>query len=236
MNIKDEALIIYVKKINENNLYLKLLTKNNGMKPAIVYGGNSKKNRNNYQIGNFIYFNLSQKNENQISNINAELKAPLISNIFNDQYKLYAALNTCALINLFFNENLKYKDMYMNTKNIFLYFQNNHWFYNYIKWLLNLLTEVGFGFDWDQLNLQKEFLDLNNLQFINRSEITNFNTNQYVIFPYRLIINQDISYRDCNLFFDIFEKILKNHALNHTSKKIPKIYFDFRRIILNRLK
>ena len=216
MNLKDEALIIYVKKINENNLYLKLLTKNNGMKPGIVYGGNSKKNRNNYQIGNFINFNLFQKNENQISNITGEIKEPLISNIYNDQYKLYATLNICALINLLFNENQNYQSMYLNTKKLFIYFDNLHWMGDYVHWLIDYLTEIGFGFDWDQLNLQKKFLNLNNIQFMNSSDIDNMEFTQYVEFPYKLILNKEISHKECNLFFEIFEKIMKIHVLHHT--------------------
>ena len=54
MNLKDQGLIIYIKKINENNLLVKLLSKNNGLLIGIVYGGNSKKNKLVYQIGNFI--------------------------------------------------------------------------------------------------------------------------------------------------------------------------------------
>ena len=43
MNFKDEALIIYIKIVNENNLLIKLLSKNNGLCIGIIYRCNSKK-------------------------------------------------------------------------------------------------------------------------------------------------------------------------------------------------
>ena len=84
MNFKDQALIIYIKIINENNLLVKLLTKNNGLCVGIIYGGNSKKNKKIYQIGSYINFNFLQKNENSIASINGELKKPLLTNYFDD--------------------------------------------------------------------------------------------------------------------------------------------------------
>ena len=98
MNIKDEGLIIYVKIISDNNLFIKLLSNNNGLRLGIVYGGNTKKNKNIYQIGNFVNFNLLQKNENSVSIINAEIIKPLLSTFFNDKYKLYGVLTLCSLI------------------------------------------------------------------------------------------------------------------------------------------
>ena len=87
MIIKDEGLLIYEKIIKENNLFIKLLTKENVLRFGIVYGGNSKKNKVIYQLGNFINFHLSQKNENLASNIYGEITNPLMSNLYNDKYK-----------------------------------------------------------------------------------------------------------------------------------------------------
>ena len=155
MNLKDEALIIYIKNINENNLLIKLLTKNNGLRIGIVYGGNTKKNKVIYQIGNYINFNLLQKNENSISSISGEIKLPLLSDYYDDKFKLYAILTCCALINTTINENQRFERIYNQCQNLFISFYNKHWFYEFSIWIINLLSELGYGFDWEQIKLKK---------------------------------------------------------------------------------
>ena len=158
MNLKDEALIIYTKTINEKNLFVKLLTKKYGLRLGIVFGGNSKKNKVIYQIGNYIDFNLLQKNENSIAGITGELKQPLLSNFYSDKFKLYAILTICSLINLTVNENQVFEKIYNQSHNLFLSLKKNHWFYNFSLWLLNFLTELGYGFDWGEIKLKKKYI------------------------------------------------------------------------------
>ncbi len=230
MNIKDEGLIIYAKIIKEKNLLIKLLTKNNGLCTGIIYGGNSKKNKVNYQIGNFLDFNLNKKNENMIPSIIGDIKSPLISNYFNDKFKLLAILSCCSLIDININENQRFKKVYEKTILFFTDLKKKHWFYEYSIWLIYLLTELGYGFDWNKLDINKKYLNLINFEFTNTIE-KNLKIN-YVEFPYDLIINKSISNKQCNLLFNLFENIMKNHLINNSSRKIPKVYYDFKQTIL----
>lgn len=235
MNFKDQALIIYIKIINENNLLVKLLTKNNGLCVGIIYGGNSKKNKKIYQIGSYINFNFLQKNENSIASINGELKKPLLTNYFDDKFKLHAILTSCSLLNVAINENQIFKNIYNQTHNLFLSFNNKHWFYEFSLWMLYFLTELGYGFDWADINLRKKFLCLNTLQFLdkNNSIVSN---NNIIEFPYELVLNRIITFQQCNLFFIIFEHIIDKQLLSNSSKKTPGIYYDFKNLILESLK
>ena len=234
MNLKDQGLIIYIKKINENNLLVKLLSKNNGLLIGIVYGGNSKKNKLVYQIGNFINFNFLKKNENSIGNLNAELSDPLLSDFFEDRYKLLLILTCCALINISVNENQKYQKIYDNSFNLFLALYNKHWFHEFSLWVINFLSELGYGFDWSQIKLKNKYIYLKNLEFINKKDSNKFDNN-YIEFPYELILNKTVSYEQCKLLFKIFEYIMDNHLLNNSQKKIPRIYFEFKNVILKSL-
>ena len=234
MIIKDEGLIIYSKVIKEKNLLVKILSKYNGLCVGIIYGGNSKKNKVYYQIGNFINFNLLNKNENSISSISGEITSPLVSNFYNNKIKLYAILTCCSLINICINENQKFKNIYNKTYKFFILLNQKHWFNDFVDWLLNLLSELGYGFDWNDINNRKKYLDLTNFQFIDYIKDSNLSKN-YIEFPYNLIINKILDYKECNLMFLLFENIIKHHLLDHSSKKIPSIYFDFKKIILDKL-
>ncbi|MBG76741.1 MAG: DNA repair protein RecO [Pelagibacteraceae bacterium] len=230
MNIQDEGLIIYVKIIKEKNLLIKLLSKENGLCTGIIYGGNSKKNKVYYQTGNFLDFNLSKKNENMIASIKGDIKSPLISNYFNDKFKLLAILSCCSLIDINISENQRFKKIYEKTILFFSYLEKKHWFYEYSVWIIYLLTELGYGFDWKKLDISKKYLNLINFEFTDT--IVNNLKNNYIEFPYDLIINKSISYKQCKLLFNLFENIMKNHLINNSSKKIPKVYYDFKQTIL----
>ena len=158
MYLKDQGLIIFIKIIKEKNLYIRILSKDHGLKSGIVYGGNSKKLKNIYLVGSYINFNYSKKNENNIGSINAELINPLISNIYNDRYKLYAILTCCSLINSVINENQKFNNIFSQTSDFVISLNNKHWFNNYVIWILNFFQELGYGFDWKQIKLNKKFI------------------------------------------------------------------------------
>ena len=63
---KDEGIIVFSKKIKDNDLFIKVLSSKDKIISGMVYGGNSSKKISIYQIGNFIDYSLFQKNVNII--------------------------------------------------------------------------------------------------------------------------------------------------------------------------
>ena len=62
MQSKNIGFIIYIKKIKENDLYIKILSKDDQLITGIVYGGNSSKKKNIFQIGYYLNLSLVKKN------------------------------------------------------------------------------------------------------------------------------------------------------------------------------
>ena len=62
MQNKVIGLILYVKPVKDNHLYIKILSANDNILSGVVYGGNSSKKRLTYQPGYFLEFNQSKKN------------------------------------------------------------------------------------------------------------------------------------------------------------------------------
>ena len=76
---KDESIIIFSKKIKDNDLFIKVLSSKDKMISGIVYGGNSSKKKSIYQIGYFVDYSLFQKNSNMPLTFKAEIIKPFMS-------------------------------------------------------------------------------------------------------------------------------------------------------------
>ena len=55
---QDEGYLLSKNNFDENSIIIEVFTLNHGMYSGIVYGGSSKKQKKNFQIGNKIYLNL----------------------------------------------------------------------------------------------------------------------------------------------------------------------------------
>ncbi|MBI29315.1 MAG: DNA repair protein RecO [Pelagibacteraceae bacterium] len=235
MNTSDEGLIIYTKNIKEKNLYIKILTQKNGLCTGIVYGGKSKKNNSIYQVGNFINFNLLKKNENLPPSISGDIISPLSSFIYDDKYKLYLILSCCSIVNSTIKENQIYTDIYIETKKLISNLSKKKWFYEFSNWILIYLSEIGYGIEISKINQKKRFINIDNLTIFDLNEFSNLKNNDYIEFPFELIVNKTINYKQCNLLFNFFECILLKHIYNNSKYNIPNMYFDFKKIVLQRL-
>ena len=74
----NEGIIIFSKKIKDNDLFIKVLNNDDEVISGMVYGGTSSKKKLIYQVGYFIDYNLNQKN-NMPPSFNAEIITPYIN-------------------------------------------------------------------------------------------------------------------------------------------------------------
>ena len=79
MNDNNQGFIIFIKKVKDNDLFVKILTDKDEIITGLVYGGNSSKKKSIYQIGYFIEFNFTQKNNSAPKSIKAEIIKPYIN-------------------------------------------------------------------------------------------------------------------------------------------------------------
>ena len=234
MKNKRKGIIIFTKKIKDNDLFIKILSSMNEIDSGMVYGGNSSKKKFIFQNGYFIDYSYTKKNQSSPPIFTAEITDPVLGNVFNNKYKLNALLSILNLINLSIMEgqNVKgfYTDVEVLIKKIIL---NDQWIINYCEWLFNLLHKIGYQIDYKK-NLNKLYFNLS------RQEFTNIYNKNHIKFPHNLFIenkniNMNINYDSIYKIFKIFESIfLKNH-LEDINYKMPKNYINFKNLILNRL-
>lgn len=230
MTEKFRGLIFYSKNIKDNDLFVKILSYNDGIQSGIVYGGNSSKKKLIYQNGYFIDYIITQKNTNYPPIITGETSQPLIGYIINDKYKSSALLSILSLINLSIVEGQYVKGIYKSVYDLIVNITDkDHWILYYCKWLFKLLQIIGYQIDYIK-NYEKKYFDIMNQEFTDKSN------NYSIFFPHDLFDNyKNVNYKNINTIFLIFESIfIKNH-LDNISYKMPIHFINFKTIILNQL-
>ena len=114
----NEGLIIFTKKIKDNDLFIRILSDNDELVSGIVYGGNSSKKKLIYQVGYFIEYSVLQKNKNTAKTFNAEIIKPFIGLIIKDKFKSYSLLAIISLINISIIEGQKLNGLYGSVRDV----------------------------------------------------------------------------------------------------------------------
>ena len=230
MQKKYKGILIFVKIYKENDLFIKFLSNTDEIISGIVYGGQSKKKRNIFQIGFYLNFNIIQKN-NKPSSIDAELCAPFVSNIVNDKYKLNCLLCVTSLINLSIIEGQIVKNIFKISNDFLnLMFVNKKWIRDYFFFLFKLLKIIGYEVEFrnDKYN---RYFDLHNLEFCSQKSVETIEFHHEFLINQRIKINKNM----INNTFKIFETVfIKNH-LSMFNLQLPNQYHLFNKLIIDRI-
>ena len=228
---KEEGIIVFLKKIKDNDIFIRILSNNDELVSGIVYGGNSSKKKLTYQIGYFIEFSIVQKNTNIVPTFKADIIKPFISSIINDKFKSYSLLCILSLVNLSIVEGQKISEFYKSIKNLVIILESKkHWISFFCEWLFRLLQLIGYQIDYKNKKDYKYF-NLITQDFEN-SIIENS-----IAFPHEMLAHRSkISFKEVNAIFTIFESIyIKNH-LDNMNYKMPISFINFKNSLLSQLK
>ena len=140
---KEEGVIVFLKKIKDNDIFIRILSNKDELISGMVYGGNSSKKKLIYQIGYFIEYSIVQKNKNILPTFNGDIIKPFISSILNDKFKSYSLLSILSLVNLSIVEGQKINEFYKNIKNLVIILESKkYWISFFCEWLFKLLQLI----------------------------------------------------------------------------------------------
>ena len=152
MNWESEGFILSKRKFRENAIILEVFTNDFGKVNGIVYGGTSRKVRNYLQLVNKIYVNYTFKNENKIGYFKTELIDAIAPKYFNNKNKILCLNSITSILKLLLPENQKLHNVYISLDGFLNNFNNENWLINYLNWELDLISNLGYGFDTSKLN------------------------------------------------------------------------------------
>ena len=82
MHWSDEGYLLSKNNFDENSIIIEAFTLNHGKCSGLVYGGASRKQKKNFQIGNKIFLNSKSRDENRPGYFTVELIKPIAPSFF----------------------------------------------------------------------------------------------------------------------------------------------------------
>ena len=149
MNWEDEGIIISKRKFRENAIILEVFTSKFGRISGIVYGGNSRKIKNYLQLVNKIFVIYNSKGENTLGYFKTELINAISPEYFDNKIKILCLNSMTSILKLVLPENQPYKKIYLSLCELLQNFNEKNWITLYLNWEINLINNLGFGFNID---------------------------------------------------------------------------------------
>ena len=164
---RDEGYLLSKNNFNENSIIIEAFTLKHGKYTGIVYGGSSRKQKKNFQIGNKILIHWKSKGENKTGYFNVELISPIGPLYFDDKRRSVALLSAASILKILLPERQINEKIYGNFENMINDLKFDHWINQYIYWELSLIKELGFelNFDKNRFLINNNFLELNGKNF-----------------------------------------------------------------------
>ena len=223
MNWENEGFILSKRKFRENAIILEVFTSDFGKVNGIVYGGTSRKVKNYLQLTNKIYLNYVSKSENRIGYFKTELIEAHAPRYFNNKNKILCLNSITSILRILLPENQKSKNIYNSLENLLSHFDESNCFLNYLYWELNLISNLGFGFDTDKIsnfngqkniNIKIDNIDYKIPFFLISKDSVNINSNEIyegLLFTRKLMENK--FFIPNNIKFPLSRKIFENKFL-----------------------
>ena len=144
MHWTDEGYLLSKNNFDENSIIIEAFTLNHGKYTGIVYGGSSKKQKRNFQIGNKILLNWRSKNENRSGYFNIELIKPIAPLFFDDKKRSTCILSAASILKILLPERQINEKIYNSFEKMLSELNLENWITLYIYWELSLIKDLGF--------------------------------------------------------------------------------------------
>ena len=141
---KDEGYLLSKNNFDENSIIIETFTSDHGKYTGIVYGGSSKKQKRNFQVGNKILLNWKSKNENRSGYFKVELIKPISPFFFDDKKRSVCILSATSILKILLPERQTNKKVYNSFENMLNDLKSENWIRLYINWELSLIKELGY--------------------------------------------------------------------------------------------
>ena len=144
MQWSDEGYLLSKNNFDENSIIIDTFTLYHGRYSGIVYGGDSRKHKSIFQVGNKIYLNWRSKGENKSGYFTAELIKPVAAPFFDDKKRSICILSLTSILKILLPERQINQKIFNSFELMINNLNSKSWIKLYLKWELSLIKELGY--------------------------------------------------------------------------------------------
>ena len=216
MQWQDEGFLLSKSNFNENSIIIEAFTLHHGKYNGIVYGGSSRKQKRNFQIGNKILLNWKSKGQNKSGYFNIELIEAISPLFFDDKKRSICILAATSFLKILLPERQINKIIYNSFEKMLNNLKSDNWINLYIHWELALIKQLGFEINLLSANNP---IEINNKLFTipslllknNIDKNSNYEIRDALIFNKNLLMEKLIIPN--RLKFPLFRNILESYYI-----------------------
>ena len=160
MEWNDVGVVLASRKHGESSIILTLLTEHQGRHLGLVRGGAGKRARGLYEPGNLLSVRWRARISEHLGGFTCELISPCAALLLNNPIKLAALSAACAIADISLPERVMETALFHEFKALLASLDTDLWPQTFVRWELNLLSELGFGLDLSQCAATGQIDDL----------------------------------------------------------------------------
>ena len=213
----DEGYLLSKNNFDENSIIIDVFTLKHGKYTGIVYGGSSRKQKRNFQLGNKILLNWKSKNENKSGYFSIELIKPIAPMFFDNKKKIACILSAVSILKILLPERQINEKIYHSFEDMLDSLNYKNWIKFYIFWEVSLIKELGYETNFLTKSDKNDFVNINSKNFkvpsifLENKDKTFLNTDikEALFFNKQLLMENFITPN--NLRFPLFRNILEKY-------------------------
>jgi len=147
MDWTDKGIVLSTRRYGENSLVVNVLTREQGRHGGLVRGGSSARNRGLYQPGNYLRVHWRGRLPEHLGTFKCELIYSHAADYLNAPLPLLALSAATAILDLTLPERSPSFELFLKLKTLIKYLGEPGWEMAYVRWELDLLSDLGFGLD-----------------------------------------------------------------------------------------
>jgi DNA repair protein RecO (recombination protein O) len=147
MQWSDTGIVLSVRKHGETSAIVSLLTQEHGRHPGLVRGGVGRRKRGILQPGNEVAATWRARLPEQLGSFTIELTAARAAAFLDDQLRLAALSAACAVVETTLPEREAHPMAFAGLMALLAALDKDTWPALYVRWEIDLLSELGFGLD-----------------------------------------------------------------------------------------
>tara|TARA_B100000029_G_scaffold188507_1_gene186075 strand:- start:233 stop:901 length:669 start_codon:yes stop_codon:yes gene_type:complete len=216
----DTGYLLSKNNFDENSILIEAFTLEHGKFAGIVYGGSSRKQKRNFQIGNKLLLNWKSKGKDRPGYLSIELIKPIAAKFFDDKRRTVCIMSASSILKILLPERQINKKVYEGFERMLNHLNMDDWISLYIYWELLLIKQLGYETDFinsldkkepdtKNLSINGKILKIPTFFFNSSAKSTSTQIKEALIFNRNLLMENFIIPN--RLKFPLFRNILENY-------------------------